>query len=70
MLLGKTGPAAKSINNEDTVKGVHNLNEEIKTILQSKHPEARAVHPSAILPNSNEEEPDNVIYEEIDADLV
>ena len=69
MLLGKIGPAAKFINNEDAVKGVHTLTEEIKTILLSKHPEAKNVHPSALLPAQNEE-PDHVIYEEIDAELV
>ena len=71
MLLGKIGPAAKYINNEDAVKGVHNMNEEIKAILQSKHPEAKASDPSALLQQSqNDGETENVIYEEIDAELV
>ena len=47
MMLGKVGAAAKFINNDDAIKGVHNLTDEIKTILQSKHPEAREVHPDA-----------------------
>ena len=33
MFFGKLGPAAKFINNEDAVKGVHSLSEDIKTIL-------------------------------------
>ena len=70
MLLGKIGPAAKFINNEDAVKGVHNLNEEIKTILLSKHPEGNEIDPSTLLPKTNEGEPEAVIYEEIDAELV
>ena len=69
MLLGKIGPAAKFINNEDAVKGVHSLNKEIKTILLSKHPEGSEIDPSTLLPRTNEGEPETVIYEEIDAEL-
>ena len=70
MLLGKTGSAAKFINNEDGVKGVHSLSSEIKQILLSKHPSAEDIQPETVLPHTNAEEPENVIYEEIDSVLV
>ena len=40
MMFGKIGDAAKKINNDDSIKGVHPLNDEIKDILQQKHPKA------------------------------
>ena len=70
MFLGRTGPAAKFVNNEDGVKGVHSLSKEIKEILLSKHPSAEEIHPETILPHNNTEEPENIIYEEIDSTLV
>ena len=69
MTFGKIGEAAKKINNDDSVKGVHPLDDEIKDILQKKHPKARDVHPeTALLPNSLPPEP--VMYEEVTADMV
>ena len=38
MLLGKLRDAAKKINNDDSIKGVHSLDDNIKAILQKKHP--------------------------------
>ena len=70
MLFGKLGPAAKFINNEDAVKGVHKLNDDIKTILLQKHPEARDVKQAALLPPNDVEDPEPVIYEEIGSELV
>ena len=54
MMLGKIGPAAKYVNNDDNVKGVHSLNAEIKEILQSKHPQAREVDPHVVLEYNNQ----------------
>ena len=51
--LGKIGDAAKKINNEDAVKGVHQLSEEIKNILQEKHPEGKNPVANVLLPQSN-----------------
>ena len=48
MMLGKIGQAAKYINNDDKVKGVHVLTDEIKDILQSKHPAGREADPEVI----------------------
>ena len=53
MLLGKIGDAAKKVNNEDSVKGVHQLNDEIKKILQEKHPEGRSSIPDVLLPQTS-----------------
>ena len=70
MLLGKTGAAAKFINNDDAIRGVHELTDEIKSILVDKHPGARVVHPDVKIPSSNQPNPEPVIYEEISVDLV
>ena len=68
MLLGKLGDAAKKINNDDSIKGVHQLTEEIKNILQQKNPQGQEPKPEVILlPTSTPPEP--VIYEEITADI-
>ena len=70
MMLGKVASAARYINNEDAVKGVHELNEEIKEILLSKHPEARDIDPEVRIHSTNEQHPEPVIYEEITVNLV
>ena len=69
MLLGKVGVAAKRINNEDSVKGVHQLNDEIKNILQEKHPKGREASPEILLP-SRASSPESVIFERITAETV
>ena len=69
MMFGKVGQAAKYINNDDSVKGVHPLNEEIKNILQEKHPKSREVDDEIILPQTADPT-QPVIFEEIDADTV
>ena len=61
------------INNDDSVKGVHSLSDEIKEILQQKHPKARDVDPGVILlPGDGDatSPPEPVIYEEITANMV
>ena len=68
-MFGKIGPAAKYINNDDNVKGVHPLTEEIKEILQSKHPAGRDADPEIIY-ECTAEQPQPVIYEEITSDSV
>ena len=57
------------MNNEDSVKGVHVLNEEIKDILQDKHPKSRPSLPEATLPLTSDP-PQPVIYEEITSESV
>ena len=69
MLLGKVSPAMKFINSEDDTKGVHSLTEQIKKLLQDKHPKAEDVCEDILLPlTSPESEP--VIFEEIDGNSV
>ena len=69
MLMGKLGDAAKKINNDDSIKGVHTLDENIKEILQKKHPKSReAVPETVLLPTSTPPQP--VMYEEITAHAV
>ena len=69
MMLGKFGQAAKFVNNEDDVKGVHTLSSEIKDILQSKHPAGRDADQEVIYELTSEA-PQPVIYEEITSDVV
>ena len=54
MLLSKIGQAAKYVNNEDSVKGVHSLTDEIREILQSKHPAGGEADPEVILEHTAE----------------
>ena len=69
MLLGKLGDAAKKINNDDSIKGVHPLTDQIKEVLQEKHPQGKeAIPETIILPTS--EPPQPVIYEEITSHAV
>ena len=69
MLLGKIGEASKKINNDDEIKGVHQLTDDIKEILQEKHPKCRPVNPDIIIQDSNiSNQP--VIFEMITSDLV
>ena len=64
MLQGKVSQAMKFVDSENDTRGVHPLTEEIKEILQEKHPEARDVSPDILLtPTATEPEP--VIFEEI-----
>ena len=69
MLQGKIGEAAKKINNDDSIKGVHQLSDEIKEILQQKHPKGNVAAPSTLLPQ-NSDPPQAVIFEQITADAV
>ena len=69
MMFGKIGEAAKYINNDDAIKGVHPLNKEIKDILQSKHPEGREVDQEVII-DYTATTPEPVIFEEITAKTV
>ena len=66
MLLGKISQAMKFINNEDNTRGVHSLSNEIKQLLEEKHPKARDIHKDILLPSEDEnKEPEQVIFEEI-----
>ena len=69
MMAGKVGQAMKLINNEDSVVGVHSLSEDVKKILEDKHPPGEEASSEILLPNNN---PDiqNIIFEEINADIV
>ena len=64
MLLGKIGDAAKKVNNEDSIKGVHPLNDQIKEILQQKHPKGQDAPPSACL-QQNQPVFEAAMFEEI-----
>ena len=69
MLLGKVGQAMKFINSEDDTRGVHSLTNEIKQLLQEKHPKSSIAEPEILLPR-NSEDPEPVIFEEIDGTSV
>ena len=65
MLLGKVSQAMKFVNNEDSTRGVHTLTDEIKELLQDKHPKSREANNDILIPPSAEE-PEPVIFEGID----
>ena len=67
MMMGKIGPAAKFVNNDDDIKGVHPLTTEIKDILQSKHPAGSEVDPEVVC-ELTAEPPQPVLFEEITSD--
>ena len=69
MLLGKVKQALKLINEENDIAGLHDITEDIREVLQSKHPNGESVKEEAILPDLNQTvEP--VIYEEINAEVI
>ena len=69
MMLGKLGAAAKYINNDDSIKGVHPLTAEIIEILESKHPTGREVDQDVVL-ECTVESPQPVLYEGITSEAV
>ena len=69
MLAGKVKKAMGFINNNNDIKGVHTVTDEIKEILQKKHPKAEPADPSALLEvTASPVQP--VIFENINADLI
>ena len=69
MLQGKISKAMNFINNEDVTLGVHTITDDIKQLLQDKHPIGKSADPEILLPDVAET-PQPVIYEGIDADAV
>ena len=70
MLQGKTKQALKLINHDDKITGVHSINQHVRTVLQDKHPEAEPCHPEVIVTRAEQDTVENVIFEEIDRELV
>ena len=69
MMFGKIKDAAKYINNDDSVKGVHELTDGIKKILLEKHPKSREIIADILLP-IEEQTPEPVLFEQITAETV
>ena len=69
MLIGKLSPAAKFVDSENDTKGVHTLSGEIKQLLLEKHPKACEATNDILLP-VRAEDPEPVIFEEIDSTAV
>ncbi len=69
MLLGKVGPAMKFINHDDPTIGVHPITEEIKKLLEEKHPKREEASQDILLPDGAPE-PHPVLFEEIDVEKV
>ena len=69
MLQGKVSQAMKFINNEDETRGVHNLTDEIKQLLEEKHPKAGPKHDEVLIPPVADT-PESVIFESIDGTAV
>ena len=69
MLVGKIKQALGFINNNNDVTGVHCLTDEVKRILQHKHPSAEPAASEVLLPDAFVP-PQPVIYESITSELV
>ena len=69
MLQGKLRQATKFIKNDDQVRGVHKISEEIKRVLQEKHPKGEQIHSDVLLPVTASP-PNPVIFEQITSDLI
>ena len=69
MLLGKVSQSMKFVNSEDDTKGVHQLTDKIKKLLEEKHPRAREASRDILIPPSAND-PEPVIYERIDSTAV
>ena len=69
MFLGKVSQAMKFVNNEDITNGVHPLSDEMKQLLEKKHPKGKDVAEDILIPpTANNPEP--VIFEAIDGTSV
>ena len=69
MFAGKVGQAIRFINNDDTIAGVHELNNEVKSILTDKHPVGEEADEEVLL-KITDEPPSPVIFEAISAENV
>ena len=69
MMTGKVRQALKLVDADSEVTGVHAMNDEIREVLQRKHPDAEEVQQMAM---NQSEVPvvENVIFEEINASMV
>ena len=64
MLAGKLRQALKFINNNNLIKGVHTTTDQVKHLLQDKHPSAQPAQPESLLPVSDSNV-QTVIFEDI-----
>ena len=64
MLQGKVSQAMKFINSEDDTRGVHTLTDEIKQLLEEKHPKAGPKYEEVLIPPAADP-PEVVIFEGI-----
>ena len=69
MMAGKVGQALKFINNDDNTIGIHTLTEDIKQILEDKHPKGEEICADVLLPDtSRDQQP--VIFESLSTDMI
>lgn len=69
MFQGKVGQACKYITNDSSVTGVHIMDKVIKKALHDKHPRAEDADNDALLQITTPE-PENVIFEQLSAEIV
>ena len=69
MLMGKVAQALKLVNEQNNIAGVHKLDENVVTILESKHPDGEELNEEALLPQANVRV-EEVTFEEIDGSKV
>ena len=69
MLVGKMSQAAKFVDSNNDTRGVHSLSDQIKQLLEEKHPKEKEAEIDILLPQAAAD-PEPVIYEEIDGTAV
>ena len=69
MFAGKVKQATKFINNEDSIKSVHKITDDVKLALAEKHPKREECFPYAMLPVTKPL-PNAVIFEQITPEVI
>ena len=70
MLQGKVKQALKLVNEDNDVTGVHELDDSIRTILESKHPPPQPAMNDALVQNQENQVVEEVIFEDINASMI
>ena len=69
MFVGKVRQAAKLIDNQDCITGVHSITNDVKQALANKHPKGEEACADVLLPITKPT-PNPVIFEQITAEVI
>ena len=70
MMMGKLKQALKLINSNSDIFGVHEINDDIREVLKSKHPDPEPCHESALIEGNSDPTVQEVIFAGIDGEMV